>query len=90
MNIKFQDLLNNLNIGREIEFEYNKKLYSITNSKGYWYLYCDTDKIELKRICEFKDSDSMNRELPRIYIDNKSIVDIFDNLEYDIESLSIF
>ena len=52
---RFNELASHLLSGREIEFAYNGKQYSITNSKGRWMLYCDTDKLLLKDICDFEE-----------------------------------
>lgn len=35
-NVPFEMIIEDLNCGREIEFAYHGKKYSITNSEGYW------------------------------------------------------
>ena len=91
MDYTFQDIKKQLEIGREIEFQYHNKQYSITNWDGYWWIYNDTDHITLSKVdYRVKDSyKSLIQELSKLYIDNKSIVEIFDNLEYNTESLYI-
>ena len=44
-NLSFADLADYLKHGREIEFAYNGRQYSITNHSGFWYLSDDTDHI---------------------------------------------
>lgn len=53
----FKEIESLLKEGREIEFIYQQKAYSITNSNGYWYLCCDTDEKTLEKICPFKEKD---------------------------------
>lgn len=86
----FNDLLKDLEMGREIEFEYNNNQYSITNSvDGYWYLYCDSTKTELLKICEFNDTQKLIKTVAEYKINGTSIRDIFDCYKYDTESLII-
>ena len=87
----YNDLSEELRIGREVEFEYNKNQYSITNSPdGYWYLYCDTTKTELLKICEFDNKEKLIKRVADFKIDNISIQDIFDYFKYNQNSLFIF
>ena len=44
MTIGFKVIKDALRCGREIEFTYKGKQYSITNSHGYWQYCCDTDE----------------------------------------------
>ena len=46
-NLSFSDLTDYLKHGREIEFAYSGRQYSITNHSGFWYLCDDTDHILL-------------------------------------------
>ncbi len=86
----FKELSDELRIGREIEFEFNDKQYSITNSMdGYWYLYCDTNHVELLKICEFSDKVSLINKISDYEIEELSIQKIFDSFLYNIDSLSI-
>ena len=54
-NVPFKMIIEDLNCGREIEFAYHGKKYSITNSEGYWNFCCDTDGIIIERLCPFND-----------------------------------
>lgn len=86
----FDMLSKELEVGREIEFEYNKNQYSITNSTdGYWYFYCDSTKKELLKICEFDDKQKLIKTMAEYKINGTSIRDIFDLFKYNIESLTI-
>lgn len=91
MNYKFKELEERLKIGEEIEFEYNNKNYSITNWDGHWWICNDTDHTTLGKV-DHRSKDgykNLIQELSKPYIENKSIKEIFDNLEYDSDSLYI-
>ncbi len=87
--IRFNDLEQFLKTGREIEFAYNGKHYSITNdSTGHWN-FCldeDTGSVLLERICPFKELDYLAEKVADTAIDGITIRRIFDELLYD-ESL---
>lgn len=86
----FKELADELRIGREIEFEFHDNQYSITNSiDGYWYLYCDTNHVELLKICEFNDKVSLIKKISVYEIEELSIQTIFDSYRYNINSLTI-
>ena len=53
--INYNSLAEFLKTGREIEFAYNQKNYSITNHSGFWYLCCDTDDTLLDTVCRFEE-----------------------------------
>ena len=55
--LSFADLADYLQHGREIEFAYNGRQYSITNHSGFWYLCDDTDLILLDTLCRFEETD---------------------------------
>ena len=59
-NVPFKMIIEDLNCGREIEFAYHGKKYSITNSEGYWNFCCDTDGIIIERLCPFNDKTKLN------------------------------
>ena len=56
-NLNFADLADYLKHGREIEFAYNRRQYSITNHSGFWYLCDDTDHILLDTLSRFEEKD---------------------------------
>lgn len=97
MSYKFEELARDLKIGREIEFAYYNKNYSITTWREGWEIYNDTDDIEIRVVCfgsgEYKNEESYQiliEELSKPYIENRSIKEIFECEEYDLDSLSIF
>ena len=56
MHIIFNDLADYLRHGREIEFRYEGKDYSITNCHYEWQFCCDTDGTTIK-LCAFHEFD---------------------------------
>lgn len=81
---KFIDIADALKTGREVEFSYNQKQYSITNGKDGWILCCDTDTPTLlKIICESDEISALPEKVKDIKIDGAAISDIFDNLQYN-------
>ena len=78
----FKNLSEDLEVGSEIEFEYDSMQYSITNSIGYWFLYCDTTKTELLKICRFEDKKTLVKKISKYKIDGISIQEIFDTFAY--------
>ena len=87
--IIFNDLANYLRNGREIEFAYNGRQYSITNHSGFWYLCDDTDHILLETICRFDEKEILISKIADTIIDDLTIRQIFDGHFYDAERLSI-
>ena len=75
--------------GREIEFAYNGKQYSITNSKGRWMLYCDTDKLLLKDICDFEEREILVNNVGAYEISGRQIADIFNEEADSISNLVV-
>ncbi len=89
----YEAVKNGLRIGREIEFGYNGKHYSITNNPtGYWYLCQDTGKesIVIQQICPFKALDDLSEAAGGIVIEGITIRQIFNDLLYDPSELLIF
>lgn len=88
-SVVFNDLADYLRQGREIEFAYKGKQYSITNHSGFWYLCDDTDHILLKTLCRFEEKEILVSKIAIVVIDDLTIQKIFDKQVYDIERLSI-
>lgn len=86
---RFIDLAAHLLVGREIEFSYNSKQYSITNGNGRWLLYCDTDKSLLKDICDFEEREILVKNVGKCEISGKQIADIFNEEPDSISNLVI-
>ena len=87
-NVTFSDLANFLRHGREIEFEYKNKQYSITNSHYEWHFCCDTDKFSIT-LCQFPDFDTLVGKTAKIIIEGITVEEIFDRKLYASDRLSI-
>ena len=85
----FKDVADYLRHGREIEFAYKGKQYSITNHSGFWYLCDDTEHILLDIVCRFEEKDILVSKIAAIIIEGKTIQQIFDEQVYDEEHLDI-
>ena len=69
-DITFDDLANYLRHGREIEFAYNGRQYSITNHSGFWYLCVDTDHILLDTLALLCWGALKTQNVPVLYVGN--------------------
>lgn len=87
--ITFQVIVDSLKCGREIEFSYKDKQYSITNSKGYWNFCCDTDNRIIEQICPFEDKAALIARVTSFCIEDTPIPFIFDEESYDVSSVCI-
>lgn len=85
----FADLADYLKHGREIEFVYNGRQYSITNHSGFWYLCDDTDDILLDTLCRFEEKDLLVLRIAMFTIDGLTIQEIFDWKLYSEDGLAI-
>ena len=87
--VVFNDLADYLRHGREIEFTYKSRRYSITNHPGYWYLCDDSDYVLLETVCRFEEKEHLVSKIAIVVIDDLTIQQIFDKQVYDTEKLSI-
>ena len=87
--VVFNDLAAYLRHGREIEFTYKGRQYSITNHSGFWHLCDDTDHILLETVCRFEDEETLLSKIAIAVIDDLTIQQIFDKQVYDTEKLII-
>ena len=87
--IRFQDLADYLIRGRELEFAYNGRQYSITNHSGFWYLCDDTDHILLDTLSRFEEKELLVSKVAASCLDGMSIREIFDRQLYDADEMSI-
>ena len=87
--VLFHDLADYLRHGREIEFSYKGRLYSITNHSGFWYLCDDTDHILLETLCRFEEKEILVSKIANTVIDDLTIQQMFDKQDYDAEKLHI-
>lgn len=72
----FCDLANYLMHRREIEFRYEGKDYSITNSRYEWHFCCDSDGMTIT-LCAFPEFDVLVGKVRNLEIDGISIEQIF-------------
>ena len=75
--ITFQDVVSDLRCGREIEFVYGGKNYSITSSGGY------------VKIAAFNDKERLIRFVSEFCINGVRLSLIFDESRYEKSSLFI-
>ena len=88
-DITFYNLADFLRHGREIEFAYNGRQYSITNHSGYWYLCDDTDQILLDTVCRFEEKDPLVSKVAISVLGDLTIQEIFDRQLFADEGLAI-
>ena len=88
-DITFDDLANYLRHGREIEFAYNGRQYSITNHSGFWYLCDDTDHILLDTLSRFEEKVLLVSKVAASCLDGMTIREIFDRQLYHVDEVSI-
>ena len=87
--LSFADLADYLKHGREIEFAYNGRQYSITNHSGFWYLCDDTDLILLDTLSRFEDKKLLVSRIAVFTINGLTIQEIFDQKLYSKDGLDI-
>ena len=88
-NLSFSVLTDYLKHGREIEFAYNGRQYSITNHSGFWYLCDDTDHILLDTLSRFEEKELLVSRIAVFTINGLTIQEIFDQKLYSEDSLDI-
>ena len=86
---KYSDIADFLMHGREIEFSYKGRQYSITNHSGFWHLCDDTDYILLETICRFEEKEMLVSKIAAFVIDDMTIREIFDKHAYDTRGIDI-
>lgn len=86
---KYSDITDFLMHGREIEFAYKGRQYSITNHSGYWHLCDDTDHILLETVCRFEEKEVLVSKIAAFVIDDMTIQEIFDKQVYDTKRIDI-
>jgi len=88
-DVTFYDLANYLKHGREIEFAYNGRQYSITNHSGFWYLCDDTDHILLDTLSRFEEMELLVSRIAMFTIDGLTVQEIFNQKLYSEDGLDI-
>lgn len=87
--IDFAAFADYLRQGREIEFGYKGRAYSITNHTGFWYLCDDTSHTLLETLCPFEEKELLVSKVAAFNLDHLTIREIFDRRVYDREKLCI-
>ena len=87
--IRWNEIAAHLKTGREIEFAYSGKRYSITTAQGFWNFYGDTDGTPFIQICASRELDLLAEKAAGIGISGRSLREIFDKRLYDGGSLCI-
>lgn len=89
MELNFAALAGHLRQGREIEFAYLGRQYSITNHSGYWHLCDDTAHVLLETLCRFEEKEVLVDKTAAFLLEGMSIRVIFDGKLYGAEGLHI-
>ena len=84
----FDIISDNLSHGRELEFGYRGKQYSVTNSGGNWHFCCDSDG-KTVTLCPFDDFETLVHKVSCQLIDGVTIAEIFDRRLYDAGTVYI-
>lgn len=87
--IGFPALADHLRHGREIEFVYNARAYSITNHSGFWHLCDDTSHILLETLCPFEEKEALVAKIAAYRLEALTIQQIFDEGRYDRKRLCV-
>ena len=87
MKITFDDLADCLRHGREIEFTYKGRAYSITNHSGFWHLCDDINHVLLETVCRFEEKEVLVSKIAAAVLNDRTIREIFDGLVYDALSI---
>ena len=87
MCLTFGDLADYLRHGREIEFTYKGRAYSVTNHSGFWYLCDDTDHVLLETLCRFEEKERLVAKTAVAVLGGMTIRQIFDHRIYDALSI---
>ena len=86
--ITFDLISDSLSHGRELEFGYRGKQYSVTNSGGDWHFCCDSDG-KTVTLCHIDDFDALVHKVSCQHIDGVTIAEIFDRRLYDAGTVYI-
>ena len=88
LSITFDDLADYVKHGREIEFRYEGKEYSITNSHYKWHFCCDTDGTIIT-LCDFSEFEVLVEKISRLEINSISITKIFNEHLGGVDVLAV-
>ena len=82
----FNDLINDLKKGREIEFAYDNIECAITNSRGKWWFTQGKDSME---IFGFEEKELLVQKIETLMVSGIPLQNIFSELMYTSNSLYI-
>lgn len=88
-DIGFDALADYLRHGREIEFVYKDRAYSITNHSDLWYLCDDTRHTLLETLCPFEEKELLVSKVAVSVLDDLTTQENFDQRRYDSEKLCV-
>ena len=83
-NYKYNDMVDFLMHGREIEFVYKDRECAITNHTQRWWFYDGMEQVE---VCEFKDFETLVDKVAEYMVDDRKVQDIFNNGLYENVSI---
>ncbi|WP_101696368.1 hypothetical protein [Clostridium minihomine] len=86
MEYSFNKMLNDLKIGREIEFDYKGQHYSIVNGNGKWFFCEDKQSVEL---CNFEEVNILLDKIKKLILQNEPIENVIDRKLYTQDTLYI-
>lgn len=86
LQYSFDELLKDLKIGREIEFEYNNKHCAIVNGNGKWFFCMDSKSEEL---CDFDEKDILIHKVKNLIILGTALEKIINQKLYTKDTLYI-
>lgn len=86
MEYSFNEMLNDLKIGREIEFDYKGQHYSIVNSDGKWFFCEEKQSVEL---CGFEEVNILLDKIKKLILQNEPIENIINRKLYTQDTLYI-
>ena len=89
MSIDFAQMAEYLRQGREIEFVYGGREYSITNRAGIWQLCDDTAHVQMEVLCRFEEKELLVKKVAAYSLAGVTIERIFDEGLYDAERLAV-
>lgn len=86
MEYSFYEMLQDLNMGREMEFDYNGHHYAIVNGNGKWF-FCE-DK-QSRELCEFGYVDVLMEKVKALVLQHEPLDKIVDQKLYTENTLYI-
>lgn len=82
MEYSFEKLLEDISIGRELDFKFRGIDYSITNRDNNWYFYSTGIGLE-EKISHFEDKDRLVKFIRELYIEGIALEQIINKRLYE-------